>query len=161
MLRLAAVTLRALALLALVEGCSPAGVSLYLGHWNEAQVALSVHCAPPTGSFQSPLAGALTLASGQGVDLQSTDTGGCVFQWNLVSGTAILQDTPVCTFTFADPSSQQQISVTATWAGTLETQDGSNMAVHLDGQVSSISESGAALACPSGSAAVDGTLTKG
>ncbi len=67
---------------------------------------------------------------------------------------------PTCTLTFADPASGSQIAVTASWAGTLETGDGSSMAVHLDGTVASITESGQPLACPAGIVSLDGTLTR-
>jgi hypothetical protein len=144
-----------------LAACGGGGTNLYTGTWTYSSVFLAVQCAPPTGSFQSQLAGSLTVATGKGVDLTTTDTGGCVFQWNLEGGPAVLQGTPVCTVTFADAASGSQVAVTASWTGTLETNDGSTMTVHLDGTVSAITSAGAPLACPAGSATIDGSLSKG
>ncbi|MHB8416888.1 MAG: hypothetical protein ACYDCL_02360 [Myxococcales bacterium] len=151
---------RACLALAALASCGGGGSSLYLGTWHDGAVLLSVQCAYPTGSFQAQLGGDLSVAKGNGVDLSTTDTGGCVFQWDIQDGAAVLQGTPVCTVTFADPNSASQIAVTATWAGTLETTDGSTLSLHLDGTVTSITSAGAPLACPAGSAAIDGTLSK-
>ncbi len=147
--------------LAALAACSASGAGLYTGTWHDAAVGLDVQCEYPTGSFQSQLAGDLTITAGGAVDLASTDTGGCVFQWNLQAGVAVLQGTPVCTVTFADTAVGSQVAVTATWTGTLETTDGSGMSVHLDGTVTAITAGGAPLACPAGSARIDGTLSKG